>query len=251
MLTTIGLIALFILAGLSALGAVLFLVRSLAARSGVKKRTYGVERQSARQEMLVYAFVSAGLTLFMLLFCGAGTLLWATGGSEGDEPTAVPTAPEQTDLPLEGELTPVVTLTPLPEEPTPTATPTLPVDEEPLGEPATPTPLPTATIEPTPEFATAVVNSPFVGLYLRAVPGGEIIERLEDQAVVFLLGPEETLDEIRWVEVTAVLSGNTGWVAADFLADEAPEAQTGGESEQPLPPEPSDTEEGESDNGNG
>lgn len=246
MFTTIVLIGLFILAGLSALGAVFFLVRSLAARSGVKKRTYGVERQYARQEMLIYAFTSAGLLFLMLVFCGFGTLTWFTVGADEEGTTAV-VEPEQSPMPDNGgdgidenPLENGLTATPLQEEAQPTATATAepdPPDDTPPGEPPTPTPLPTATVEPTPELATAVVDSPLVGLYLRTVPGGEIVERLEDQAVVFLLGTEELLDDTLWVEVTSAQSGNSGWVAADFLAE------GGAEAPPPAPPDP-ETEEG-------
>ncbi len=247
MFTTIVLIGLFILAGLSALGTVFFLVRSLAARSGVKKRTYGVERQYARQEMLIYAFTSAGLLFLMLVFCGFGTLTWFTAGADEEGTTAV-VDPELSPVPDNGgsgveiPLENGLTATPLPEDaaqPTLTATPEPdPPDDTPPGEPPTPTPLPTATVEPTPELATAVVDSPFVGLYLRTVPGGEIVERLEDQAVVFLLGPEQLLDDVVWVEVTSAESGNSGWVAADFLAE------GGAEAPPPASPDP-ETEDSE------
>lgn len=229
MLGTVLNIVLFLVAGLCAVGAVLFLVRSLAARTGIKKRTYGVERQDARQEMLVYAFASAGLSLMMILFCGLGAVAWLAVGDD-DPNTAVleqplPTATTPAGgvaIPLENEVTP----SPLPtaEQGAPTATEATaePPSPGPTTEsvaPATPTPLPTVTLEPTPARTTAVVNSPVVGLYLRTAPGGDIVERLEDQAAVILLGPEQTVDDILWVEVTAESSGNSGWVAADYLAE--------------------------------
>lgn len=220
MFATVLQIGLFVVAGLCALGALLFLGRSLAARIGVKKRAYGVERQDARQEMLVYAFTSAGLLLLMLVFCGLGTVAWVALGDDSSTavvepplPTASPENTEDNPTPASSPTTEAGETTPVVE--TPAATPT-PDTSEPI-EPPTPTPLPTATLEPTPARATAVVNSPVVGLYLRTGPGGDIVERLEDQSVVILLGNEQTEEEIVWVEVEAQVSGNVGWVALDYL----------------------------------
>ena len=215
-------IGLFVVAGLCALGALLFLGRSLVARIGMKKRAYGVERQDARQEMLVYAFTSAGLLLLMLVFCGLGTVAWVALGDDSSTAVVEPPLPTAVSTRTEGtEENPTAVSSPTVEgtEETPVAeTPAAPTPDtsEPI-EPPTPTPLPTATLEPTPAQTTAVVNSPVVGLYLRTGPGGDIVERLEDQSVVILLGNEQTQEEIIWVEVQAQASGNVGWVALDYL----------------------------------
>jgi hypothetical protein len=229
LLATIVQIGLLVLAVLAFLGAGFLLVRSVVMRAGLKKYTYGVERQTARQNMLAYAFSSAFLLLVSLLLCGLGGVVWFVWSGEDEAVVAVTTTttavPEflptavgtpVLELPLEGVLTPIVSPTPQL-----TNTPELTATLAPPVEPITPTltVTPTVAVTPTPEFPTAVVNSPFVGLYLRTAPAGDIIERLEDRAEVLLLGPEQVVGELRWVEVRAVLTGNSGWVAADFLAE--------------------------------
>ncbi|MCB0035505.1 MAG: SH3 domain-containing protein [Anaerolineales bacterium] len=162
-----------------------------------------------------------------LIFLGLGSLTFLDGS---DEVTV-----EETPLPIEATtevVEPLETSTPTVESEvlvTPSATSTTAVDlatTEPEAPPTVETGSPTPTavepvvVEQPSNQQTAVVNSPVVGLYLRVAPSGEILERLEDQAIVTLLGETQNVDSIEWVKV-ASLNGNEGWVAADYLLIES------------------------------
>ncbi len=203
-------IILLLIGTLALAGAVLFMTRGFEARSSVGREAYNVARMNARRVMMRNSYVALALLVISGIFFAAGFLY--TGGDEAAA-EAVPT-PTQSIPTIPGDQTP---------EPSPTApvvealpSPTEPATPEQPETPSTPTPPPTVTSEPTPERVRAIVNSPVVGLYLRTAPNGEIIERLEDQAELFLLGEEQLVGGLRWVRV-GDLSGREGWVAAEFL----------------------------------
>lgn len=226
------------LAGLAAIAAVIFIIRALVARSLSLKKVYGVARQNERQRMMLYAYYSVGLFILGLIFVGIGSLTLLSRSDTEDviESTSTIAAPVEnveaatatatssaiveptiqntaiaTPLPVTGEESPTV------EVPVATGEPTQ-ADASPTAEPAAGSLTPTvaAEVASPQEQTTATVNSPIVGLYLRSVPSGEILERLEDQAIVTVLDEQQTVDNIDWVKVVSG-NGNEGWVAAEFL----------------------------------
>lgn len=234
MLFTITRIVFYVLAGLSVFVAVVFILRAIIARAKSNKQFYGVARQNERQHMMLYGYYSIGCIIMGLVFFGIGSLTYLRESSQvsaEDGTVPVVTTPEASRDVIEM----VETATPT-NEPEETVTPTAPATidlvlstSEPVSPDSTstvtvsdsePTAIATAEVitEPLP---TAVVNSPVVGLYLRTVPSGEIIERLEDQAVVTLLDEVQVVDNIEWVKVAAA-SGNEGWVASEYLLPQSP-----------------------------
>ncbi len=228
MLFTVIRIVFYILASFAILFAFIFFLRAIVARAKANKQVYGVARQNERQHMMLYGYYSVGCLIIGLIFFGVGSLTFLDGADEA-------TVEEATPLPLEATtevVEPLETSTPTTEPEAPTATATTAVDIA-TTEPEAPEAPPTVdTGSPTPAAAetvvveqpsnqqTAVVNSPVVGLYLRVVPSGEILERLEDQAIVTLLGETQNVDNIEWVKVASI-NGNEGWVAADYLLTES------------------------------
>ena len=227
MLFTVIRIVFYILASFAILFAFIFFLRAIVARTKANKQVYGVARQNERQHMMLYGYYGVGCLLMGLIFLGLGSLTFLDGS---DEVTV-----EETPLPIEATtevVEPLETSTPTVESEvlvTPSATSTTAVDlatTEPEAPPTVETGSPTPTavepvvVEQPSNQQTAVVNSPVVGLYLRVAPSGEILERLEDQAIVTLLGETQNVDSIEWVKV-ASLNGNEGWVAADYLLIES------------------------------
>lgn len=227
-------IAILLLALFFLVLAVVYFVRGFVARGGSTGRRYNVGRQEARISMLgswLTAIVFAIIGVVLLVIGGAGVL---PSGASVEEPGALPTPTVTLSAPtddgastesmqtLEPEVTPTTLST---ATPTPTFTP--PTDEA-VAPPPTFTPATgdvTATTEPTetptlpPNAApSARVNSPN-GLYMRDTPGGEVVELISHEAVVFLLDGEQTVEGVAWRLVESQ-NGNRGWVAADYLIDE-------------------------------
>jgi hypothetical protein len=226
-------IAILVLGLLFVLLALVYFVRGIQARSGTTGKRYNVGRQQARMSM-VGAWFRAGLLGLLgvvLLLIGGVSMLPA--GNATAEPDAIgtplvttePTITTTIDAGSENEAGSMPTPTPttaIPEvvvttvssnQPPPTFTP-IPTTATP--ESAAPDP------QLTPEEETVNsgvrVNSPN-GLYLRAAPGGEVVELIDNEAVVIVLEGTQTVDDIEWWFVRAI-SGNEGWVAASFLLTE-------------------------------
>ncbi|MDJ0754229.1 MAG: hypothetical protein QNJ45_11960 [Ardenticatenaceae bacterium] len=217
----------YILLGLAVLlllGSMVFLLRAFRMRASIRSQAFNVLRLNSRRSMLSQAYAAVGALVLALILFAVGGLM-----SFGDDtPEVIPTVvvipsltpetvienqPSSVDdseesSPAEPETVEVVE--PATQIPEPTEGPIS------TAEPAQPTPEPTDTVEPTPAPTPALVNSPVVGLYLRTEPGGEIIERLDDQVEVLLLGEEQAADNLTWVLVSSP-SGSQGWVALDFL----------------------------------
>lgn len=235
MVITIVKVTFYVGAAVCVLASLMFFGRALAARRSYQKGLFGVLRQAERQNMLVRAFSGVGLLVLAFVLIGLGWLVGWWGSTAAVAETADPTP---TPLATVVETPPfvVVTATFTPEPavsvtPAVSATATLapPPPLLPTGDGsvvatatvvATTTTItatqPTVAPSPTAGLPVAVVNSPVVGLYLRTGPGGEIIERLEDQVAVGLLGEEQMVDGLRWVKVKSP-TGSEGWVAADYL----------------------------------
>ena len=201
-----------VLAAAAVVLVVLFLLRALQKRSTSHSPfAYGVARQETRHSMQADLLRAAGALMLTVILVAAylvqPPLSETTTVVEETPPALVPTL----DV-VEEEVAPTVvnTTTPTPTViTTPEATPTVPV---------TPTVTATPTETPTPQPRLAVVDS-LNGLWLRSQPGvdGEQIENLAHLAVLTLLDGLVEADELEWQEVLAP-SGNSGWVAASFLA---------------------------------
>lgn len=199
-----------ILGGFCFFLAVLFLLQTFQTGSRARRQMYSVERQSMRQNSHRYGIL--GVIFLVGAFACVGLYgVSALAISQQPTPTPSPT-PEPSPTPSttpSPSATPTVTLTPQAVMTEATATPTNPATTPSATPTLTPTPLP--TLPP-----TAFVNSPN-GLYLREAPGGvQQLELIAHQATVILLAGFVTVDELNWQEIQTT-SGNTGWVAADFL----------------------------------
>jgi hypothetical protein len=96
---------------------------------------------------------------------------------------------------------------------TPTSTPTLT---------PTPTQTPTPTMTPTPiEGQTAVINTQGSNVWVRRMPGGQTLFLVSDREVVILLPGRANQGGLLWREISN-LDGLTGWIQADFLAENNP-----------------------------
>ena len=213
-------IGLYILVGACFVAVLVFLGRAIVARVSISSESFNVARLQARRKMMqsalgAIAFLILGLILFVVVLLFPFGSVGSDDGEMVEEPAATQAVVE--------EPTPEGDSTEGGEDATPEPTETIelstPIPTEtaiPSVVPVTPTAPPTATVEPTPEPVQAIVNSPVVGLYVRETPGGEILERLEDQTAVSVLGDEQTVDEIVWVLVESP-NGFVGWVAREFL----------------------------------
>ncbi|MCP5096883.1 MAG: SH3 domain-containing protein [Chloroflexi bacterium] len=212
-----------ILAGLSVLLGLYFFIRSREQRTGSTRSAYNVGRQEARQAMqldvvrMIVAFV-VGVLLFGVFSLIPDPVAGEVELVPTERPfvTSVPDIeqPQQTPEPLLiasplpspspvsiNTVTPIPTVTTAAAPPTPTTAPVLVPTEVPI----------------LPGPPTAIVSSG-VGVWLRGTPSteGEQLEWLLDGTELILLAGQTTADEFEWQEVQAP-SGNTGWVAAEFI----------------------------------
>lgn len=197
-------IVLPILAGISIIAVIVFLLRAISARSKVSHEAYGVGQVETRQKAqanLLGALIALIFALIFLAFTFVGPRLVASLPEQ--TPTPQPTAVPATIPPTE-----TASITPVPTEPQ--ATPTSPIPT------ATSTALPTETPTPTP--LTATVSSG-VGIYLRSEPGTSSteLEYLEDGTILFVLEGQQTVDDLQWQQVRTD-TGQVGWVAMDFIS---------------------------------
>lgn len=213
-------IFLYILIGACFIAGLIFLGRALVARISISDDSFNVARLQARRTMMQSALGAISFLILGLIFFAVALLFPFSSADEGEDAvvaeTVDATAVDELESATDGEpesngaeaLAPTAEATAVP---TSTATPAITIEA-----PPTPTTPPTATIEPTPVPIQAIVNSPVVGLYVREVPAGEILERVEDQTAVTVLGEEQILDNLVWVLVESP-NGFVGWVARDFL----------------------------------
>ena len=96
-------------------------------------------------------------------------------------------------------------------------------------EPAeTSTPVPTETPIPTPTRTYVYVDSPIVGLYIRDLPDGDIMDVLDHQARLGIGGESTIVNGINWILVVTD-EEREGWVAEQFTTKIPPSA------DQPIP----------------
>lgn len=197
-------VVLLLLAGVSILAAIYFVMKALGAKSSIGRQAYSVGQVEAKRVSQIHWVRAAFLFLVGLIFLGIFTirpLFSRSGAAIAPTPTisAVDPAPTETLA-----------------EPAPAITPI--IEASPTTAPASPSP--EATVEPTVTVApqTATVSSG-VGVWLRGAPStaGEQLEWLLDGTVVTLLAGQETADDLLWQQVRTE-GGVEGWVARDFLA---------------------------------
>jgi len=86
----------------------------------------------------------------------------------------------------------------------------------------TPTQTPTPTMTPTPiEGQTGVISTQGSNVWVRRMPGGQTIFLVSDREVVILLPGRANQGGLLWREISN-LDGLTGWIQADFLAENNP-----------------------------
>ncbi|RMD49433.1 MAG: hypothetical protein D6835_05375, partial [Candidatus Thermofonsia bacterium] len=222
-MTAVFRIVLAVLAGITLLASLFFVLRAFGRRGRQHAAPYGVARQEAVHAMKVdLLWALAGVVLAGVVWAAYLLLPWgndvATGmdANSGDAPVNF-VEPQATVTPVE-----VMTLTPVP-----TAVPTQPPaantpapQETAVSNPTnTPEPAPTETPEATatPDQKTAVVTSG-VGVWLRAEPGteSEQLEWVLEGSVLVVLDGEAQSDDYTWQRVRTP-QGNEGWVATEFI----------------------------------
>ncbi len=201
-------IVLPILAGISIVAVVLFLLRAVSARSRVENQAYEVGRVETRQRAqvnLLRAFVALIFAVFFLALIALGPQLKAFVPAPTVTPPPTVMSPTTTSPAT-------VTLTPVPATAEATTTPLVPT--------ATPTLPPTET--PTPEPLKATVTSG-VGVYLRNDPGvgAAELEYLPDGTVLLVLDGQQAADDLQWQQVQTD-NGQIGWVALEFITINEP-----------------------------
>ena len=195
-----------VVAALLFIACLVFIVQGILTRTGSRREAYGFGQQEARTNAQITFWKAAGSLVTALVVLGIWSLMSAIEARQPEE-EAVPTS----DQLLAPTTTPTATSTVIPTPTNEPATPTSPLPTATATEPPPPTLTPSVTPPP-----SAVVNSPN-GLYLRNAPGGATeLELIPDGATLVLLGEEQTADDLVWVRVTTE-SGNTGWVAQDFI----------------------------------
>lgn len=142
--------------------------------------------------------------ILLIFFSGAGAAL----GGQIALPT--PTTPSPTATLT---ITPTLTLTATPIPPTATFTPTLTV---------TPTSTSTETITPSPTPMYALVAAADnLGAFLRAEPGGTILQSYFNGTLMRVLPETTELDGVIWVHIAAP-DGLEGWMVQTLLATATP-----------------------------
>ncbi|MEM8858164.1 MAG: SH3 domain-containing protein [Chloroflexota bacterium] len=221
-LSDIPRITLFVLAALALLFAFRSLMTGLRSRTAVKKQYFNVGRLEAQRNVFKQLLATVGFVILALaLLVGAlfvpddlfdepevvaeetseSAPVEEAGGEQPIAETEQAAAPTDTVI-EEGEIAPAQAET---SSPDPTATP-----------------VPTETPIPTPEINYVFVNSPIVGLYIRDLPEGDIIDVLDDQTRLGVLGDSEIVNDINWILVVTD-DGREGWVAEQFVTDIPPE----------------------------
>ena len=217
-------IILFILAGLALILALRSLMAGVRSRSAASKQYFNVGRLEAQRQVFANMLSTVGLVILALVFAIVATLIPDDlFGSASLEDNGQPTSDtaqvvgletvDGSDAPSEsvaesesgsmGTVADGETGSPVAET---TAPPTL---------------IPTETPEPTPELKIVYVNSPIVGLYIRDLPDGDIIDVLDDQTELRVLEESETISETVWIKVV-VADGREGWVAESFTTEVTP-----------------------------
>lgn len=200
-------IILFIFVGISFLAAFRALLIGLRSRSKANSQFFNVGRLEAQRKVLSSLLSTVGFVLLALVFMlGAITIpddflsSWLTADEEIalaeaatepiDEAIEASGTTENSDGPVISEIV-VETLTPIPTE------------------------------TPAPIRDYIYVDSPIVGVYIRDLPDGDIIDVLEDRSRLSLGGESTIVDGINWILVLTD-DEREGWVAEQFTTTASP-----------------------------
>lgn len=240
-LSDIPRIVLFILAAVALLFGFRALVVGMRSRTVAKKRYFNVGRLEAQRNVFKYLLATVGFVLLALVLMVAALalpddLLVRDEVAEVELTVAAPAAETGESAPALDTVTETAV-----EVENGEAAVELAESTETAAPPPTATPIPTATPVPTPEINYVYVDSPIVGLYIRDLPEGDIIDVLDDQTRLGLLDESEIVNEINWILVVTD-DGREGWVAEQFVTDAEPIVPL------ELPQEP-DTEDTVEENG--
>lgn len=200
------------------LGALIYLLRGLGARSQKNSQSYNFGRQETKNSML-RGFLMSLIMLLLGVICIGIYLLRPFGGDEPEAiidnvPTTAPVVqptqqlvPEQPTLP---STLPLPVLLPT-QTPPPTKTPS-PESEEPVGE----EPAPAEEAPPALQQVRVAIE---VGVNLRSGPTvlqDNVIEWVRVNDLMEVFPGTENADGYDWQEVRTE-AGNIGWVAVNFI----------------------------------
>ncbi|MFK7800310.1 MAG: hypothetical protein AB8G95_01640 [Anaerolineae bacterium] len=183
------------------------LLIGLRSRSKANSQFFNVGRLEAQRKVLSSLLSTVGFVLLALVFMlGAITIpddflsSWLTADEEIalaeaatepiDEAIEASGTTENSDGPVISEIV-VETLTPIPTE------------------------------TPAPIRDYIYVDSPIVGVYIRDLPDGDIIDVLEDRSRLSLGGESTIVDGINWILVLTD-DEREGWVAEQFTTTASP-----------------------------
>lgn len=220
-------LVLLIFAGILLLLAFRSLFRGLRSRSDVNRQYFNVGRLEARRQVFANMLSTVGLVLLALVFAIGAAVI------PDDLFKADPTAEftEESESTVEGAVA-EIDVDEVAESSPEEETEAIPIEAEggAMGddsgvaeEDVEPTPVPTETPIPTPELETVYVDSPIVGLYIRDLPEGDIIDVLDDQSPLSLLDEREDVNGTLWIKVITA-DGREGWVAEQFTTEIPPTA---------------------------
>ena len=217
-------VVLFVLAGFALLFAFRSLIIGMRSRTAANKQYFNVGRLEARRKVFSSMLSTVGLVLLALVLAIGAALIPEDlfGGElilqeseEPNEPVVVEQPAEETEI---AEQEPVIESGAMEtgSEGEGEAVIEATIEETPI-----PTAIPTETPTPTPELKKIYVNSPIVGLYIRDLPEGDIIDVLDDQTPLSVLESSEEINGFTWIEVMTD-DGRIGWVVEQFTTEVPP-----------------------------
>ncbi len=222
-------IIIFALAGLTLLFALRSLLAGMRSRTNVNKQYFNVGKLEAQRQVFASMLSTVGLVVVAIilalvaaavpddLFGSVGETLEVETSPSVIEVDEVAQAPE-VEAPVEASGETESGAMVAPEVENSEGAEPEPAEAETVVEP---TAIPTETAVPTPELKTLYVNSPIVGLYIRDLPEGDIIDVLDDQTELGLLAEGDEINGIRWIQVQTN-DGREGWVAEQFTTEVPP-----------------------------
>ena len=215
------------------------LLIGMRSRNAANRQFFNVGRLEARRKVFSSMLSTIGLVILALIFL-VGALFVP------DDFLSDWGAPEDEAI---TDLTETDTIEPIQDEPGEAESNTEPALENDNGaESAEPEPtvtltaIPTQTPVPTPTRTYVYVDSPIVGLYIRDLPDGDIMDVLDHQARLSIGGESTIVNGINWILVTTD-EDREGWVAEQFTTKIPPS------DEQSIPEDldPQDTAEEQQD----
>lgn len=198
-------VLLFIFAGVCLLAAFRMLLIGMRSRNSANSQFFNVGRLEAQRKVLRSLLSTVGFVVLALVFLVAAISVpdeflsgWLAP-SEDDQLAEIENNSEEGEAGSFGEV----------------VGSDLGEGESEVAAQFTPTPIPTNTPEPTPVRNYIYVDSPIVGLYIRDLPDGDIIDVLEDRSRLSLGGESTIVNGINWILVFTD-DEREGWVAEQF-----------------------------------